>query len=1148
MHPGSQPLVELELALLSITADRQVNFREKISRDRHGLGDTVQSALPDENNQLLLVIDQFEELFSLVEDEDQRIFFLDILSSALNDPQGRMRVVITLRADFYDRPLLHPEFGRLVEERTVVVLPLSAEELEAVIRKPAERAGAILEEGLVQAITTDVADQPGGLPLLQYALTELFERREGRMLSCEAYHALGGVLGALGRRAEEVYVSLDRAEQTAARQLFLRLVTLGEGAEDTRRRVLNSEVTGIHPQTMPQVIDTFGKVRLLTFDRDPETREPTVEVAHEALLQEWQRLRGWLDNSRADIRMQRVLANAALEWQGIDRDPGYLLRDTRLDQFEAWAATTDLALTDLETDFLDASLAERRARLAEEEQRQAREAAIERRSHNFLRGLVAVLAVATIGAVILTLYAFNQRGQAQSSAATAQAEAAARATQQMVAESEADQRATQQAVAEEEARARATAEAIAVEERDKVLRQASVALADQAREMKDFGDPELAVLLALAALSEYPYTSQAEQALADSVLEVPTSKLVPADRNSRWLAVAWSPTADLVATALFGEYKEPYILIQDPHTESDILSIPLGVDCYGASNVAWSPSGDRLIAVPQFCDYAPRVFDAVSGELIATLTSRPEQANFVADWAPDGKAILTGSLDGYARTWDAQSGEKLLEIPAHGNYITRVAWSPTGNLFATGSDDDTAKVWIAETGELLFTHRLEDDVAGLDWSPDGNYIVVAGLDASTTVLDGQTGETMLPLVGHTDQVWDAAWSPDGAVIATDSRDGHTRLWDAFTGRKLDEFQNNLEEQMVLSSIDWSPDGNQVLIMGVEFNQVWDLSTKSPTILGHSRGLTVGKWSPDGRLLATGSLDSTVRIWEAADNTLTAILEHPAAISDLAWAPDGRQLATAVQDGDIRVWDTDSQSFNEVPNPEGFTFTDLVWSPDENRIAASSEADLASVIWDVDTGESLLLEQGDLRCFLASPSWSPDGRQVVTGCIGSADSPARIWDAATGEEIQRLESMDGASQLVAWSPDGRSIAVGYSDPIVRIWDADSMQPITRFTRHADRLVDLDFSPNSQRLVSVDIGRQVLVWDVSSGSVVHTWRSTNTPASAAWSPSGKQVIITSIESEPDLNQAWQSSAELIAYAEQCCVRRQLGVDERRRFGLP
>jgi len=160
-----------------------------------------------------------------VQDEALRSRFLDSLQEAVNHPGGQVRVVLTLRADFYDRPLMYPHFGHLVEEHTAVVLPLTSEELQQVIRKPAERVGAVLEQDLVEAITADVEDQPGSLPLLQYALTELFERREGRMLTNQAYQGIGGVLGALGRRAEGVYADLEPHEIEVARQLFLRLVT-----------------------------------------------------------------------------------------------------------------------------------------------------------------------------------------------------------------------------------------------------------------------------------------------------------------------------------------------------------------------------------------------------------------------------------------------------------------------------------------------------------------------------------------------------------------------------------------------------------------------------------------------------------------------------------------------------------------------------------------------------------------------------------------------------------------------------------------------------------------------------------------------------------------------------------------------------------
>lgn len=1153
MHPGAQPMAELELALLGVTADPRIHFKEVLSKDEFGLREAVKLALPGEDSRLLLVIDQFEELYSLVQDEDQRNRFLGNLSCAVNDPEGRVRLVITLRADFYDRPLMHPDFGRLVEDRTVVVLPLSAEELESAIRKPAERIGAVLEQGLVTAITTDVSDQPGALPLLQYALTELFEHREGRMLTCDAYRTIGGVLGALGRRAEEVYASLDEVEQIAARQLFLRLVTLGEGAEDTRRRVVRSEVASIQPRVMPQVIDVFGKARLLTFDHDPDTREPTVEVAHEALLQEWVRLRSWLDTSRADIRMQRVLANAANEWHNANCDPGYLLRDTRLDQFEAWMTATDIALTELEADYLESSLVERRARQAEEEKRLAREAAMERRSRNFLRGLVAVLALATIVAVVLTVFAFNQRGQAQNSAATAQAETIARTTQQAIAESEADQRATQQSVAEGEARARATAEAIAVEERDLVLRQASVALAGQALEQKGFGDPELAVLLSVAALEEYPYTPQAEKALAQSVGAISTLQLSPEGGNVGWSAVDWSPADERIASALFGGTLPTgsRILIQDARNGEEILHIDLDVGCSLASNVLWSRSGERLIAIPQFCDYAPLVLDSQTGEVLAVLASDPGQANFSAAWSPDGEHILTGSQDGIARIWDASSGNKIDEIKAHDNYITQVAWSPTGEQLATASNDDTAIIWDAVTGELM--HVLggyRDDVAGLSWSPDGKEVAAVSLDAGVDIWDAINGKRVSSFTGHREQVWDVAWSPNGEYIATDSLDGTTRVWEPASGMQLYEFQNNLEEARVLNSIDWSPSGDQLLMMGAAYNQMWDLTEQPPRLIGHTRGVNAAQWSPDGKWIATASLDGTARIWEAASGELVAALEHPGGVEDLAWSPNSTHLATTSRGGSIGVWEVASKSFQQLSNPDGYIFNYLSWSPYEDRIAATSEVDLVGVIWELKTGTRIVLQQGEQQCNLTTPSWSPEGDQIVTGCERreQKNTPSLIWDVDTGEELDRLESDSGNSLVARWSPDGSSIAIGYSNTDISIWDLLSKHKEIRYSGHAELIVDLNWSPNSQRIVSADYGGNIRVWDAQTGEEIFSDKTADSINSIIWSPDGEYVMLATFNPIPEILRAWQSTQALLGYVEDCCMWRELEQGERERFGLP
>jgi hypothetical protein len=243
MFPGAHPLEELEAALLRIAVNPPESLLGQLCEDERGLARAVKRVLPaDPATELVLVIDQFEELFTLTEDAAVRAQFVASLRAAVLDPHSRLRVVATLRADFYDRPLLYPEFGELMRERTEVILPLASEELEQAIVGPAARVGVTLEANLAAAIVKDVDEQPGALPLLQYALTELFERRTGRLMRLNAYRESGGVLGALARRADTIYTGLDAPAQDAARQLFLRLITLGEGIEDTRRRIPRTEL------------------------------------------------------------------------------------------------------------------------------------------------------------------------------------------------------------------------------------------------------------------------------------------------------------------------------------------------------------------------------------------------------------------------------------------------------------------------------------------------------------------------------------------------------------------------------------------------------------------------------------------------------------------------------------------------------------------------------------------------------------------------------------------------------------------------------------------------------------------------------------------------------------------------------------------
>lgn len=370
--PGTHPFEELEAALQSIATTRHSSLLEELGTE-NGLHRVAQRILPDDGSQLLLLIDQFEELFTLADAETSDAF-LDLLAAAATDDRGRVRIVTTLRADFYDRPLRHLAVGELLREGTEVITPMTPDELERAITGPLEPLGIRYEAGLVSELVRDVADRTGALPLLQYTLTELFDSRTGNVITNEAYESLGGVSGALIERAEGLFARLGDHAHGAVRQLFLRLVTFGEGVEDTRRRVLRTELEqlDVDRQVLDGVLDTFGRHRLLSFDRDPVTRGPTVEISHEALLREWLRLRNWIDGAREGVRNQRRLADAMREWASAGREPAYLLTAGRLGELERWADGTDVALSRPEQEYLDASIAERDRLAAEELERQER--------------------------------------------------------------------------------------------------------------------------------------------------------------------------------------------------------------------------------------------------------------------------------------------------------------------------------------------------------------------------------------------------------------------------------------------------------------------------------------------------------------------------------------------------------------------------------------------------------------------------------------------------------------------------------------------------------------------------------------------------------------------------------------------------------
>ncbi len=970
---------------------------------------------------LLVVVDQFEEVFTVCTEPAERAAFLDELASAAAaDTEGRLLVVLALRADFYGACASHPRLARLLGANQVLVGPMRPDELGRAIEEPAAAAGLVVEPELAARLVEETAGRTGGLPLLSTTLLELWERRSGDRLTIRAYERTGGVNGAVARLAERAYDRLSPAEAAVARNMLVRLAGAGEAEVAVKRQVPLAELDLGRDAAARRVLDVLTANRLVTVGGD------TVEVAHEALLREWPRLRGWLEQDAEARRLHRHITLAAREWDAGGRDPGELYRGARLASALDLAAEHGDALNRLEREFLD------EARLVSE-----RESVRARRMNRRLRMLLAGALVALVAAGAAGLVALDQRGDARRTATVAEAE-------------------------------RLGAQALTVDELDRalLLARTGVALEDSVATRGNL----LAALLRVPRGSLGVLPDVRDNAIYGIALSPRGDRIAIGDhvgevrlfdaRTRRELAsyrlqqglvqrLAFSPDGATLAVAGQEPENEPpgaLIDLLDARTLERRQRIVLPPP----------PQGGIAGASPVF------TADGRGLTVLQTPFSRPEpQAVFRVDL--DRRAVA-------GRPFRFPGGAS---DPAYSSDRRR--------LFVTSEPEDVT--YELDTADLRVIARHPAGGSAVALHPDEDLLAVGAADGSMRFVDLPSGRVHRLAGKHDAEVSAMAFSADGRTLVSGDSHGGLIAWDVEHRVLRERLEGHAAE---VSTLVTTPDGRTAITAGSDDGKVafWDLDDSRRLVRGvplasrfvadesTPRGVAV---SPDDRTLAVTHEHGTVELLDTSTLEPRAVLEafdEPALATD--FSPDGRLLAVAGDKGELGLWD--ARTLAPVRRLEGLRgwIQAVAFSPDGRLVAAGdiSGDNPRLLIWDVGSGRQTAFESDFPPSQL---TFSPDGRLLAAA---GRERGVEVRDVASGRLVGK-PPLDEMARSVAFSPDGKLLFVGLYNGTGTFLSTEDWKPAGPGIRgHGQRILNARFTPDGRTLATSSADGTVQLWDVAS----------------------------------------------------------------------
>ncbi|SMQ17461.1 WD40 repeat [Streptomyces sp. Ag82_O1-12] len=1026
----------------------------------------------------VVIVDQFEETFTLCPDEADRRAFVEVLHAACS-PAGPGEpapaiVVLGIRADFYDRCLRYPELADALQHRHMVLGPLTTTELREAVTGPAKAVGLELEPGLAELIVREVStDGPRGahdagvLPLLSHALLATWQRRKAGRLTLAGYRAAGGIQGAVAATAERAWTGLDPAARSAARLLLLRLVRLGEDTQATRRRGTRRQLAeeSTDPGKTEESLEALVRARLVTLDAE------TVEITHEALLHAWPRLRDWIDEDRQGNLLRQRLEEDGRAWEESNRDASLLYRGSRLEQAHGWARSAgDTFLTRSAVEFLAASVR------------------LRRRITWISRGAVATLVVLAMVAVGAAVVAWKQRDEA--------------VFEQVLAQSDRMQDTDPSLSAQLDL----VAHGLRPDDKGANSRLISIVNAPLSTPLSGHTGAVYLTTFSpngrILATASYDRTVRLWD-VADRKRPRPLGK--PLTGHTSWVSSAvFSPDGRTLASASDDGTIRLWD-VSDPGQPKS-LGKPLTGHDGTIYLIAFSPDGRTLASAGD--DHTVRLWNTADPRrpraLGEPLTGHTAAVRSVA-FGPDGRTLAAGGDDGTIRLWDVSDPARPqpagTPLTGHTATVHSVAFSPDGRTLASGSADSTVQLWDmagpgrpAAIGAPLTGHT--GPVWSVAFSPDGNMLAAASADSTASLwkvsdpeYPSQVGG---PLAGSSGEMYALGFSPDGRTLATGAGDNKVRLWSLPTS------------DMTGRTGVFRPDGRLLATAARDGRiRLWDVRRPGrPVRLGEPFRPGEGdvrslEFSPDGRTLAVVTGDRLVELWNVRDPEHPVRHGSPAPLhiryaDPLAFSPDGQVLATAYDDRTIQLWNVGDPA---RPRPLGKPLTGhkgyvnhLVFSPD-GRTLASGSADGTIRLWNVTAPGRVTLIGKPLRGHLGAVNalaFSRDGRTLASA---GDDNSVRLWDISEPAEASQQARLTGHTEAVVsltFSRDGRTLASGGNDSTVRLWNVSDPSHATAIGQsmspNSKTGTFLAFSPNSHMLGVSSGADTIRLWDLDVDTAV------------------------------------------------------------------